>query len=390
MSDVNFYKNLKALRLPITEVFQPHYFTDVPGDWYIIIADIKNSTAAVNAGNHNNVNLVAAGSLIAALNVARKNNIEIPFFFGGDGGTILIPGEILADVIAGLNAHNTNSMKSFQLEMHVGSIRVKDIVDKGHFLKIAKVQFGKGFHKAIVLGDALKVAEDLIKRSSPGTVKADDAGELNLEGLECRWDRVKPPAEENEIVCYLIEARDPGRQATVYGNVLMKIDEIYGSIETRNPLSQDRLKLLVSFDKIKREMKVKYNKFRMNYIVKTLINTFLGRLYFKYNWKVNDLRGKEYIDQVISNADTLTIDGRINTIITGRMDKRILLVEYLAAQQKEGTLIFGHHISRESVMTCYIENRDSKHIHFVDGSDGGYTEAAKEFKRQLSGSRQPR
>ncbi len=34
-------------------------------------------------------------------------------------------------------------------------------------------------------------------------------------------------------------------------------------------------------------------------------------------------------------------------------------------------------------MTCYIENRKSRHIHFVDGSDGGYTEAAKEFKMKL-------
>lgn len=31
-------------------------------------------------------------------------------------------------------------------------------------------------------------------------------------------------------------------------------------------------------------------------------------------------------------------------------------------------------------MTCYIEDRKYKHIHFVDGADGGYTEAAKELK----------
>jgi hypothetical protein len=52
-------------------------------------------------------------------------------------------------------------------------------------------------------------------------------------------------------------------------------------------------------------------------------------------------------------------------------------------QEKEGNLIYGHHISKESVMTCYIQNRNAKHIHFVDGSDGGYTEAAKEFKMKL-------
>jgi hypothetical protein len=34
-------------------------------------------------------------------------------------------------------------------------------------------------------------------------------------------------------------------------------------------------------------------------------------------------------------------------------------------------------------MTCYIENRNNKHIHFLDGSNGGYTEAAKELKPKL-------
>lgn len=79
MHGINFYKDLKAWKLSVTEVFYPHNFFDLPVDWFIIIADIKNSTAAVGSGRHNDVNLVAAGSLIAALNIARKRKIEIPF-----------------------------------------------------------------------------------------------------------------------------------------------------------------------------------------------------------------------------------------------------------------------------------------------------------------------
>lgn len=382
MSEVNFYTKLKPLTIPVTEVFKSGYFIDVPYGWYIIIADVKNSTAAVNSGRHNDVNLVAAGSLIVGLNIARNHDIEIPFFFGGDGGTMLVPEEMLAEVIAGLKAHNLNSIKNFDLQMHVGSTPIKDILDAGKTLRIAKVQLGKDFNKAIVLGDGLKYAEQLIKQSSIQNTEEEE-GELNLTGLECRWDRVKPPSEENEIVCYLIEAINSEKQMDVYREVLLKIDEIYGSIEIRNPLSLDRLKLLLSFDKIKKEMKAKYGKWKINYFSKAFVNSFIGRFYFRYNWKVNNLRGKEYLKQLISNADTLTIDGRINTIITGKMDKRIRFVEYLTAQQNAGNLVFGHHISKESVMTCYIENRNSKHIHFVDGSDGGYTEAAKELKYKL-------
>lgn len=380
MSDKNFYKNLPELRLPIQEVFYDRNFHDVPADWYIIISDVKNSTAAVGAGKHNDVNLVAAGSLIAGLNIAREHNIEIPFFFGGDGGTLLVPGEILNDVLAALKVHNFNSLENFKLEMHVGSISVKVVLDEGRVLKIAKSSSGPGFNKAVVLGDGLQYAERLIKEAT-GTEETDvEDTLLNLDGLECRWDRVKPPTEENEIVCYLVEGADPLKQAEVYRDVLIKIEEIYGNIAMRNPLSLHRLKLLLSFDKIKKEMMARYGKWKANYFTSTFLKTFVGKLYFRYNWKINKLRGKEYLNQVIQNADTLIIDGRINTIITGKMDKRILFLNYLKDQELRGRLIFGHQISKESVMTCYIENRNDKHIHFVDGADGGYTEAAKEFK----------
>ncbi len=380
MSDKNFYKNLPELRLPIQEVFYDLNFHDVPADWYIIISDVKNSTAAVGAGKHNDVNLVAAGSLIAGLNIAREQNIEIPFFFGGDGGTLLVPGEILNDVLAALKVHNFNSLENFKLEMHVGSISVKVVLDEGRVLKIAKSSSGPGFNKAVVLGDGLQYAERLIKEAT-GTEETDvEDTLLNLDGLECRWDRVKPPTEENEIVCYLVEGADPLKQAEVYRDVLIKIEEIYGNIAMRNPLSLHRLKLLLSFDKIKKEMMARYGKWKANYFTSTFLKTFVGKLYFRYNWKINKLRGKEYLNQVIQNADTLIIDGRINTIITGKMDKRILFLNYLKDQELRGRLIFGHQISKESVMTCYIENRNDKHIHFVDGADGGYTEAAKEFK----------
>lgn len=384
MPGVNFYKDIKPLKLPITEVFQPHHFRDVPPDWFVVISDIKNSTVAVNAGRHNDVNLVAAGSLVVALNIAKAKNIQIPFFFGGDGGTLLVPGQLLNEILVGLSLHNINSIKNFGLELHIGSKQVKDILAAGHFIKIAKVEFGRGLNKAIVVGDGIKVAEKLIKQSSKDENNAiKDSDELNLNGLECRWDRVKPPTEENEIVCYLIESVDPLKQLEVYRNVLLKMDEIYGSIENRSPLSLDRLKLILNFQKIRKEMLVKYGKWKTNYFTIAFLKTFLGKLFFSFNITLKDFKGKEYLSQLISNADTLVIDGRINTIISGKMDKRIQLINFLSEQEKNGSLIYGHNISKESVMTCYIENRNDKHIHFVDGADGGYTEAAKEIKMKL-------
>ncbi|MCW3111115.1 MAG: hypothetical protein JWQ09_5621 [Segetibacter sp.] len=380
----NFYRDLQILELPIPEVFKQQLFADVPIGWYIIITDVKNSTAAVNAGKHNDVNLVAASSIIAAINVAKKNDVDIPFFFTGDGATIMVPEYLLKDVMVGLNVHNINSMKNFDLQMHLGCISVQDIKDAGHFLQIAKVQFGKNLSKPVVIGDGLKYAEKMIKYAAKDQDEnIDDPNILNLEGLECRWDKVKPPLEENEVVCYLIEASDPQKQMEVYGSVLRKIEEIFGPLEERNPLSVDRLKLLVTFQKIRGEILAKFGRWKAADFIATFLKTFIGRFFIRYNLKINNIPGQEYLRQVISNADILTIDGRINTIISGKKEKRLQFIQYLSEQEKIGKLVYGHFISKESVITCYIENRDSKHIHFVDGSDGGYTEASKELKMKF-------
>lgn len=58
-------------------------------------------------------------------------------------------------MITGLLLHNLNTIKNFNLELHIGSISARDIMDAGHFIKIAKIQFG-GFDKAIVIGDGLR------------------------------------------------------------------------------------------------------------------------------------------------------------------------------------------------------------------------------------------
>jgi hypothetical protein len=380
LANQNFYRDIKALTLPIAEVFQSQHFLEVPEDWSIIVADIQNSTAAVTSGKHNDVNLVAAGSLIAALNIAREKNVEIPFFFSGDGGTLLAPKELVNDIVAGLLVHNENSIKNFGLSMHIGSVSMKTVLSAGAAVKISKVQIGLGLHKAVIIGNGLKAAEQQIKRGSANQEETSTGYTLNMTGLECRWDKVKPPKDENEIVCYLIESKDQEKQADVYRNVLLKIDEIYGSLENRSPLSANRLKLLLNLQKAQKEMLVKHGRWKIDYFIGSFFKTFLGLFYFRNNLKFANIRGKEYLLQLIANADTLTIDGRINTIISGGQKKRKQFLEYLAQQEAEGILIYGHHISKESIMTCYIENMDSRHIHFVDGSDGGYTEASKEFK----------
>jgi hypothetical protein len=388
---INFYNDLVPLELPVNELLSSkEYFVSLPESWHVIVADIANSTEAVKAGRHTDINLIAAGGLIAALNVAKSFKTEIPYFFGGDGGIVIVPEELVEKVLSGLNAHRLNSLKNFSLYLRIGSVPVTDILKAGFELKLAKVAIGTELNKSVVIGDGLKYAEDLVKRNYHydeaqriKDLEDFDISALNLQGLECRWDKIKPRNRGLEVVCLLIESTDVKDQLPVYNNVLQKLDEIYGATEKRHPLSVNRLQLVTSFRKFRNEMKARYSKWKIGYLLKLLFQSIIGRLYFKYNIKVNNLRGGDYLKQVIEFSDTLTFDGRINTIVSGTAENRTELLDYLKKEEQKGLLLYGHHVSSESIMTCYIENLNNKHIHFVDGADGGYTGAARELKSKF-------
>jgi hypothetical protein len=93
--------------------------------------------------------------------------------------------------------------------------------------------------------------------------------------------------------------------------------------------------------------------------------------------------GKKYLKELIDLTDTLVLDGKINTVISGNTAQREALVKSLTEMEKAGKIHFGIHISQESIMSCYVRRRDREHIHFVDGADGGYTQAARMLKGKL-------
>lgn len=383
---LDFYKNLIVLKKPVPEVLaDENHFTDTPGDWHIVVADIINSTEAVNSGRHVDVNLVAAGCLIAVLNVTKLLNVEIPYFFGGDGGTVLVPGEILPKVIAGLNAHKQNSRDNFSLNLRIGSIPVEEVRKAGYKIKIAKIEESPGFNKALLVGNGFKYAEYIIKRKTIH-VAADvlNPDDLNLEGMECRWDKVKPPASEFEVVCFLIDAINEEDQFKLYSEILQQLDLIYGDMMQRHPITINMLKLKADLKKLKREMLARYSKWKPGYLLKKWFISLFGKFYFKYDLKINNLRASDYLNQLITYSEILTIDGRINTIVSGTATNRRRFLDYLRELEKSGLIVFGHYVSSASIMTCYVQNIYNKHVHFIDGADGGYTEAAKELKPKLA------
>ena len=375
-----FYSHLPVNRIPLSDLLtEDHLFYPIPADWHVIITDIKGSTSAVQSGQHQTVNLVATGSIVAVLNISFKANITIPFFFGGDGATFLVPPAVRESAMRALQLYKQHTIDNFNLALRVGCIPVKDIYAAGHELKVTKFNSSGNFSIPIILGDGLSYAEGLIK--GPGYLHTDQAQQtedLDLTGMQCRWDRIKPPENKQEVVTLIVRAARNIHQAAAYRDVILYIDEIYGSPEKRQPISVARLRLKASFTRLGLEIRARFGKMKLLSLFQTWFSTSLGYLYFQTK------PGKTYLSRLVEMSDTLVIDGKINTVISGTEAQRLQLEAALNTLEQAGRIRFGFYVSRESIMSCYVRDMKDEHIHFVDGAEGGYTKAAGILKLKLA------
>ncbi|WP_092136562.1 DUF3095 family protein [Bizionia paragorgiae] len=380
MKDHLFYTKLPNHQQSAKELLsQMEVFQRIPKDWYIVVTDIKGSTAAVESGYSELVNLIASGSIIAALNIASKYEIDIPFFFGGDGATLLVPSVLLGETMEALSLHKENIKKEFAINLRVGNRSVSYVYENNQELKIAKARVNTLHTIPIVLGNGLHFAENAIKSNDKELSVADPSkASLDLNGMECRWNKIPPPENSNEVVTLLVDALIESEQASVFQNVLEKTDEIYGSLTHRNPISIPKLKLNFDYKRIKTELKASNQKLGIINFLKVWVMGVIGKYYYLPNSK-----GKAYLNELIQLSDILVIDGRINMVISGTTKQRQLLIDYLDGLEKDKRIIYGIHVSNESIMSCYVRDRNAKHIHFVDGGSSGYTRAAKVLKEKI-------
>jgi hypothetical protein len=379
----HFYSELPVNRISISDlVADKSLFSEVPEDWHVLVADIKNSTQAIKNGKHNEVNLVATGSIIAVLNIIYSEKIKVPFFFGGDGATIIVPSKYLKSAMSALEKHRKNTLKNFGFELKVGHLSVKEIYKEKIELIIAKAQINDIFNIPVILGNGLQYAESFVKNEDPlkkGNFQMDESP-LNLDGMQCKWDKIKPPEETQEVVSLLVTGCGDQDPSKIFSEVLKAIDEIYGSATRRKPISVKRLRLKASFKKVNSEMRTKLGRFDGFYLLKNLMKANFGKFYLK-----NSKTGKRYLQKLVELTDTLTIDGRINTVIIGTSEQRISLISFLDNLERSNKIKYGLHVSQESVMSCYVRDMGTnEHIHFVDGSDGGYTRAANSLKKKAA------
>ncbi len=376
----NFYDKLPVNGMPLSKLLlNDMAFSAVPKDWHVVITDIKGSTAAVESGLNETVNFIATGSIVAVLNLAFKAKISIPFFFGGDGATFIVPSILIDLALKKLTMFRKNTLQNFNLNLRVGTIPVAQLYDEGYQINICKFAVNEYLSIPIVLGDGLNYAESLIKAEDYVFQGEDFVEELDLNGMQCRWDKIAPPENINEVITLLVMAPKIENQAMAFSKVMGSIDKIYGGIKERQPISVDKLKFNSTFQRMSTEMRARIGRIKFFELVRDWFVNSFGTIYFLTP------NGKRYLNRLVETSDTLVLDGKINTVICGNEQQRIKLINILDELEKTNDIIYGIFKSSDSVMSCYVRDLKDDHIHFVDGAGGGYTQAAKMLKEKMRG-----
>jgi len=351
----------------------------VPADWILFISDVKNSTPAVKAGKYKVVNTVGASSIMAALNATGYD--EIGYVFGGDGATFLVPPRYESRVREALLATRTLAKAEFELDLRIGCVRVGELLKDGLELRCAQYEMAPGVRQTVMNGSALVEAERKIKDPAPGNphLVPDTLGApADFTGLECRWQPVR--SQHGEIVSLLALATHSSEaDQKTYSDVVKKVEEIYTGTKRLLP---ETLRLSHSLDAYAIEAKVRAPQSRWKYVLSSFLIT--QGAHVAWEW-LGHAFGKRYKKEFADRSDSQKFDGVLRMTLDGTSEQRAALTTFLEEKRAQGQLAYGLHVSPTAIVTCLIFNRSQgNHFHFLDGSDGGFSNAAVQLKSQLA------
>lgn len=383
-----FYRHLPALQ-SFAEAMETSLHVDVPGDWWIVIADVIGSTKAIEAGAYKKVNTVGVACIAAVVNVDRS--LDLPFVFGGDGATFAVPDSLRERVIPALRLAQQLSRESFDLGLRVGMVRVSDLAAQGFWVKLAKVRLSAHMTQPTFSGRGWEEAERLVKdRDASGVLRvqeADGVAQGSFEGFECRWQGV--PSFHDHKLALLVAAvhQDASVNLVTYQDVTNQIQAIYGDVASYHPLRPERMQLTFSPKLLSHEWRVRSSQMpwwqRLGYLARMVLQNIAGRILFARNMDTQAVRWSHYKDELVENSDFRKFDGMLRMVMDGSEAQFSALRDYLETQYRQGRLVYGMHKSREALVTCIVQSYNGNHLHFVDGSDGGYALAARGLKQQL-------
>ncbi len=357
--------------------------TQVPADWSVVISDIKGSTALMRSGRQTDVNLVGAGCIAAVRN--RFTPREVPYVFGGDGATFLVPKILLADVMRILSRVRVSTRKNYSMELRVDSITVEELYARKAKLALGFLESRTQEVFPYFRGNGIALADQLIKerwQKEEERTHTEIAEAPDLRGLGCFHSPFE--SQRGKILSLIIEFRDPASEELILKDIFRSLLE-EGSLDRLRPVQVQNLKRSwqgkvwgPSSSSQLATWKVSVQR------LYEMTRIGLGKVLFHVDrYGFWNGRTSSYTQRLVQQSDWIKMDGALRMVLDVNSRDEAKLIRLLDSYYQSSDIYFGTHSSDTALMTCHLKSREGEqHTHFIDGDKGGLTFAAIQLKEQ--------
>lgn len=362
---------------------------ELPDDWWVVIADVVGSTEAIARGAYKDVNTVGVACIAALANIDRA--VELPYVFGGDGATFAVPEVLRERAMVALRGTQRLAKAAFGLRLRVGLVPVAALRSEQAWVRLARVRVSDNIDLPVLSGRGWQLAERWVKEGVAGAVtqvvEDDGPAEADFSGFECRWENIPSFRGRKLTLIVAVTGQDASAGQATYLRVLERVHAVLGDVAAHHPLRMSGLSLGFGTGVLGREWRVrtqgKSRWAQLRYALRMLYENAAGLWLFARGEKAPAPWGR-YREEMIENTDFRKFDGALRMVVDASDSQIAELDAWLDGEWRAGHLAYGLHASAEALVTCLVESHAGKHVHFVDGSDGGYALAARELKRRLA------
>lgn len=388
MTEDRLYADLPAFEHFVDHAFESRYYRAVPGHWLIQLADIESSTDAVAAGRYHDVNYIGA-ACVAAFNQL-LNGLPVATVFGGDGATAVVPGGAAQSARQTLLGLRQWARREFDLELRVGSVPVAEIERQGASLAVGKMRLSPGNEVAMFRGRGLDIADALIKRDRGQRYRLADSPAAqprpSLDELSCRWSPMPP--QRDAMLCLIIGSSADDRHSQqqrdrCYADIVQQINAIVALDDPRSsPVKLSALDFQLRWRAMRSEINSRSGAL-LTRVARVLMIHVFARLLFATAWRAGNFDPDIYRKEIPVNSDFMKVSGMIRLVLDCTAEQISQIEQLLESAHQRGDIVYGLQRAERAIMTCLTPDvSGGRHLHYIDGSNGGFWAAAGDLKQR--------
>ncbi|MGQ0565378.1 MAG: DUF3095 domain-containing protein [Gemmobacter sp.] len=360
------------------DVADPARYVPLPDGWSLALADVVSSTQAIAAGKYKMVNMAGAAVITAVLNALGRN--DYPFVFGGDGAAVAIPPEGKESVQAALAAVARWILDDLGLQMRTALVPVAAIRAAGRDVQVARFRASPDMAFAMFAGGGSSWAEAAMKAGEFAVPMAPPGTRADLTGLSCRWN---PVQARKGVILSIIAVPTPGGDPLAFRTLVADVVAIGNAGDGQgSPLPPEGPRPRLWFGGVASEARAaappgQRFRVRLGIIVQIVVSTLLHRL----NRSLGGFDARRYGRELAANSDFRKFDDGLKMTLDVDAAGAARIGARLERAAAQGVCRFGLHRQASALVTCIVPSAmGSDHMHFIDGAEGGYAQAAMAMK----------